>query len=143
MILAGQPLDGKEQAYFETEVRPLIDGERVRWIGPVNHAQKVALLREASALIFPVEANEAFGLAMIEAMACGTPVVARRRGSVEEVVDLGVTGFHAASFNDLSELVPKAIALDRQEIRRRAELRFDYRSMVDCYEVLYQDLVRT
>ena len=91
IIIAGQPLDGKEQAYFETEVRPLIDGERVRWIGPVNHAQKVELLlgREASALIFPAGSEtKPFGLAMIEAMACGTPVVARPTGSVEEVVDL-------------------------------------------------------
>jgi glycosyltransferase involved in cell wall biosynthesis len=141
IILAGQPLDGKEQAYFESEIKPLINGESVRWIGPLNHSHKVAFLREASALIFPVEGNEPFGLVMIEAMACGTPVVARRRGSVEEVVDMGVTGFHAASPDDLSPLVAKAIALDRREIRRHAELRFDYRLMVGAYEVLYRDLI--
>jgi glycosyltransferase involved in cell wall biosynthesis len=141
IILAGQPLDGNEQSYFEAEVRPLIDGERVRWIGRVNHLQKAALLREASALIFPVQANEAFGIVMIEAMACGTPVVALRRGSVEEVVDQGITGFHATSLNVLPKLVPKALDLNRREIRRHAESRFGHRAMVVAYEGIYQNLL--
>jgi glycosyltransferase involved in cell wall biosynthesis len=141
IILAGQPQNAEEQRYFESQVRPLIDGERVRWIGTVNHPQKVMLLRNASALIFPIQWEEPFGLVMIEAMACGTPVVAHRRGSVEEVVDQGVTGFHAASLDALPELVPQALALDRREVRRHAESRFGYQAMVTAYEALYRQVV--
>jgi glycosyltransferase involved in cell wall biosynthesis len=140
IVLAGQPQNAGETTYFEKEIRPLIDGERVRWIGPVNHPQKSELLRQASALIFPIQWEEPFGLVMIEAMACGTPVVAHRRGSVEEVVDQGVTGFHSGSMDALPELVGQALRLDRREVQRHAEARFGYRAMVDAYETLYQRL---
>jgi glycosyltransferase involved in cell wall biosynthesis len=95
ILLAGRPQNGDEERYFAEEIAPLIDDDRVRWIGPVNHAQKNELLRHAAALLFPIQWEEPFGLVMIEAMACGTPVVAHRRGSVEEVVENGVTGYHA------------------------------------------------
>jgi len=140
IVLAGQPQNAKEQAYFEAEIAPLIDGQQVRWIGPVNHPQKMMLLRNASALVFPIQWDEPFGLVMIEAMACGTPVVAHRRGSVEEVVDQGVTGFHAASLDALPELVTSALQLDRREIRRHAESRFGYHAMVSDYEALYRQV---
>ena len=142
IVLAGQPQNAKEHEYFERELRPLIDGERVRWIGSVNHPQKNALLRHAAALIFPIQWEEPFGLVMIEAMACGTPVVAHRRGSVEEVVDQGITGFHAGSLDALPEFVPQALALDRAKVRAHAESRFGYRIMVDAYERLYRSLGR-
>jgi len=140
IVLAGQPQNAKEHAYFAEQIEPLLDGVNVRWIGAANHPQKVMLLRNASALIFPIQWDEPFGLVMIEAMACGTPVVAHRRGSVEEVVDQGVTGFHAASLDALPELVPQAIQLDRREVRRQAESRFGYRAMVSSYETLYASL---
>jgi glycosyltransferase involved in cell wall biosynthesis len=137
IVLAGQPQNAKEHAYFEAELKPLLDGERVRWIGAVNHPQKMMLLRNASALLFPIQWDEPFGLVMIEAMACGAPVVAHRRGSVEEVVDQGITGFHTASLDGMTELVPQALQLDRREVRRHAESRFGYRAMVSAYEDLY------
>jgi glycosyltransferase involved in cell wall biosynthesis len=142
IVLAGVPQNAKESGYFETQLKPLIDGERVRWIGAVNHPQKVQLLRNAGALLFPIQWDEPFGLVMIEAMACGTPVVARRRGSVEEVVDHGVTGFHTSSMDALPELVAQAVTLDRREVRRHAEGRFGFRAMVDSYEALYQGMQR-
>ena len=74
---------------------------------------------------------------MIEAMACGTPVVAHRRGSVEEVVDGGVTGFHSGIIDALAEMVPQALALDRRKVRAQAESRFSYQAMVDAYLELY------
>lgn len=74
-------------------------------------------------------------------MACGTPVVAHRRGSVEEVIDQGVTGFHAASMDALPDLVAQALKLDRREVRRRAESRFGYRAMVSEYEALYRSII--
>ena len=79
----------------------------------MNHAQKNKLLRDAAALLFPVQWNEPFGLVMIEAMACGTPVVAHKLGSIAEVVDNGITGFHANSIEAMVELVAPALALDR------------------------------
>lgn len=141
IILAGQPQNPKEQQYFAEQIQPLIDGDNVRWLGPVNHAHKNELLRHASALLFPIQWDEPFGLVMIEAMACGTPVVAHRRGSVEEVIDDGITGFHAGVIDALAELVPRALALDRRQIRAHAEARFGYRAMVDNYLALYRRLL--
>jgi glycosyltransferase involved in cell wall biosynthesis len=141
IVLAGQPQNPKEQVYFAEQIQPLIDGEMVRWIGPVNHPQKNELLRHAAALIFPIQWDEPFGLVMIEAMACGTPVVAHRRGSVEEVIDDGVTGFHSGVLDGLADLVPGALQLDRRQVRARAEVRFSYQAMVDAYLELYRGIL--
>ena len=119
----------------------MIDGERVRWIGLVNHAQKVELLRNAAALVFPIQWDEPFGLVMIEAMACGTPVLAVRRGSVAEVVDDGVTGFTAATPDELAPLLMQARALNRRKVREHAAARFGHRKMVDDCLALYRALL--
>ena len=141
IVLAGQPQNPKEQQYFAEQIQPLIDEQRVRWLGPVNHAQKNEFLRNAAALIFPIQWDEPFGLVMIEAMACGTPVVAHRRGSVAEVVDDGITGVHASVIDALAELVPKALELDRQQVRAHAESRFGFRAMTDSYLALYRQII--
>jgi len=138
IVLAGQPMNANENRYFEAEIKPQIDGDQVRWVGGVNHVQKNGLLRNAAALLFPIQWEEPFGLVMIEAMACGTPVVAHRRGSVEEVVDAGITGFHASVLDALPELVPQALALDRGKVREHAQTRFGFSAMVDAYESLYR-----
>ena len=142
LVIAGKPQNSAEERYFAEEIKPLIDGEQVRWIGPVNHAQKNELLRHASALLFPVQWDEPFGLVMIEAMACGTPVVAYRRGSVEEVVDDGITGFHTAVLDAMVELIPSALKLDRREVREAARTKFHYPRMVDDYVKLYSAILR-
>ena len=142
IVLAGQPQNQNEAKYFAEKIEPLIDGDAVRWIGPVNHPQKNELLRHASALLFPIQWEEPFGLVMIEAMACGCPVVAHRRGSVEEVVENGVTGYQSSALDALAELVPQALALDRRRVRERAMERFGYVKMVDEYEALYRTLLR-
>jgi glycosyltransferase involved in cell wall biosynthesis len=141
ILLAGRPQNGDEERYFAEKIAPLIDDDRVRWIGPVNHAQKNELLRHAAALLFPIQWEEPFGLVMIEAMACGTPVVAHRRGSVEEVVENGLTGYHASVIDGLAELVPSALELDRRKIRAHAESRFGFQQMVDDYLALYRSVV--
>jgi glycosyltransferase involved in cell wall biosynthesis len=138
LVLAGQPQNGEEERYFAEEVKPHIDGERVRWLGPVNHPQKAEFLRNASALLFPIQWDEPFGLVMIEAMACGTPVVGVKRGSVGEVVSPGLTGFTGAAPGDLADLVPRALALDRRVVRSTAEARFGFGTMVDSYLELYR-----
>jgi glycosyltransferase involved in cell wall biosynthesis len=142
IVLAGQPQNATEEKYFAEQIKPLIDGEKVRWIGPVNHPQKNELLRKAMALVFPIQWDEPFGLVMIEAMACGTPVVAHRRGSVEEVIDNGLTGYHVSVIDGMAEMVPHALQLDRAEVRRHAEERFGYARMVDDYLALYRKLAR-
>ena len=86
-------VDPADQVYFERVVRPLLDDPLVEYLGEVDDAGKAALLRGAAALLFPIDWPEPFGLIMIEALACGTPVIARRRGSVPEVIEHGVTGF--------------------------------------------------
>jgi len=140
LILAGNAQGKKETAYFESEIEPLINDEDIKYIGLVNHAQKNKLLREAAAMLVPVQWNEPFGLVMIEAMACGTPVVAHNLGSISEVVDQGITGFHANSINAMAALVPRAIALPRQTVRSQAEKRFSYQRMVDDYLDIYNSL---
>ena len=141
IVLAGAAQQPQEQRYFEEKIKALIDGANVRYLGPVNHAQKNKLLREAAALLFPVQWAEPFGLVMIEAMACGTPVVAHNLGSISEVVEQGVTGFHADSIDEMSALVPKALALDRANVREQAKRRFCYQRMVEDYLKLYRSLL--
>ncbi len=142
IVLAGQPLDEEEQVYFTEKIKPLIDGDNVIYIGQADRQQKCALLRNAAALLFPVQAEEAFGLVMIEAMACGTPVIAFQGSSVEEVVDFGKTGFYAPSMQALSSFVPRAMALDRRIIREHAEERFGHVRMVDEYLQAYEALLK-
>ncbi len=141
IVLAGQPLDEEERVYFTEEIEPLIDGHNVVYIGQADHQQKCALLRDAAALLFPIQAEEAFGLVMIEAMACGTPVIAFQRSSVEEVVDFGKTGFYADSMRALSSFVPRALALDRRIVREHAKERFGHARMVDEYLQAYEVLL--
>jgi len=141
VVLAGRPQNAAEENYFREKVQPLIDGKRVRWIGLVNHPQKVELLRHAAALVFPIQWDEPFGLVMIEAMACGAPVLAMRRGSVPEVVDEGVTGFTAATPGELAPLVARTRALDRRKVCEQAGARFGHRKMVDDYLAHYRSLI--
>ena len=140
LVMAGSPQDEAEAEYFTREVEPRIDGESVLWLGDVDHPAKVDLLRKAAALLFPIEWDEPFGLVMIEAMACGTPVLAHRRGSVPEVIEHGVTGFHAETPGLLRTLVGRTRSLDRRGVREAARRRFGHRRMVDDYVDLYRQL---
>ncbi len=142
LILAGKPQDSSEADYFSEKIQPLIDGQNVTYIGPVNQRQKNELLQNASALLFPIQWEEPFGLVMIEAMACGTPIVACNRGSVSEVIDLGKTGFYADSVEALASLVPRALLLDRKALREHALQRFSHKRMVDEYVELYETLIQ-
>lgn len=143
LVLAGAPESGIEQRYFETNVHPLVDGKHVSYIGRVNHVQKNEFLKYAAALLFPVSWDEPFGMVMIEAMACGTPVIACTRGSVREIVDFGTTGFYAERPDELAAFIPRATELDRSEVRRVARGRFHFTRMVDAYLEVYGAAVRS
>jgi glycosyltransferase involved in cell wall biosynthesis len=143
---AGVPLkiaakvDKVDQTYFDETIRPLITGSGVEFIGEVNDSEKQAFLGGASALLFPIDWPEPFGLVQIEAMACGTPVVAWRRGSVPEVIDEGVSGFMVEDIDQAVEAVHKARSLSRQAVRDRFEKRFTIERVAHDYVRVYNSL---
>jgi len=138
LVIAGNVVrSGPDAAYFDDEIAPAIDGEQVRYIGPVDDAQKNELLGKASALLMPIEWEEPFGIVMIEAMACGTPVVAFARGSVPEIVRQGENGFICDGVRDAVRAVSELPRVRRAEVRRDVEERFSSRSVVSAYEALY------
>jgi glycosyltransferase involved in cell wall biosynthesis len=127
--------------YYRDVVEPLVDGHQVEYAGEVNHSAKVTLLGGARALLYPVQSSEPFGLVMAEAMACGTPVAALRRGAVSEIVDHGVTGGVFDSLDALVEGLPTVLALDRSRVRSRAVQRFGPDRMVGAHVEAYSRLV--
>jgi glycosyltransferase involved in cell wall biosynthesis len=135
-------LAGPSTEWFEAEVQPVIDGDLIRYLGPIDPAGRHELLAGAAALLFPITYPEPFGLVMVEAMACGTPVAGFGVGAVPEVVDEGVGGSWVPPGESLAEAVRRAVELDRRLVREAALERFDYRRMVDAYEDLYRRLAR-
>jgi len=135
LVIAGIVHD---REYFDREIAPRLDGEAVRYVGPIGPRDRDTLLGSAVALLHLVEFPEPFGLSMIEAMACGTPVIARRRGSVPEVIDEGVTGFVVDDVAGAIAAVDRAGSLDRRGVRTRAAERFSRDRMVDDYLRVYE-----
>jgi glycosyltransferase involved in cell wall biosynthesis len=129
-----------ETAYFKKRLEPLIDGKNVHLVGEVDDTKKQPFLAEAAALLFPIDWPEPFGLVMIEAMACGTPVIAYRSGSVPEVIEEGVTGFIVENETQAIAAVHRLEQLDRRKIRSRFEERFSATRMAKEYEGLYRKL---
>jgi len=144
-IEAGVPIkiaakvDPSEISYFEREIEPLLSHELVEFVGEIGDAEKNALLRGARALLFMVDWPEPFGLAMIEAMACGTPVIARRCGSIPEVVDHGVSGFVCDGVKEAVEAVGALKNLDRRLVRQTFERRFSAERMARDYVLAYRE----
>ena len=129
-----------ERGYFKEQLEPKIDGTEVRLTGEVNDQTKQAFLAGAAALLFPIDWPEPFGLVMIEAMACGTPVIAFRSGSVPEVVDDGITGFVVDGEAEAITAIGRLGELDRRQVRRRFEERFTASRMAREYVRLYEQL---
>jgi glycosyltransferase involved in cell wall biosynthesis len=132
LLLAGPCND-----YFRETIQPLVDGRSVEYAGYISGAARTQLLGGARALLYPLEAPEPFGLVMVEAMMCGTPVAATAIGAVPEVVDDGVTGFTAPDADSLIGLMPHVLVLDRRQVRQRAEHRFSAEGMARQYAELY------
>lgn len=140
ILLAGKLNEPAERDYFDREIRPRL-GRGVEYLGEADALTKRDLYAGAEALVFPVCWEEPFGLVMIEAMACGTPVVALRRGSVPEVVHHGLTGFVLDRPDQLPSAIRLAADLDRNDCRAHVEKNFDAPVMVSGYEAVYRTLV--
>ncbi|HXH83955.1 MAG TPA: glycosyltransferase family 4 protein [Candidatus Tectomicrobia bacterium] len=133
-------VDPNDRAYFERRIAPLLDDPLVEFMGEIGDADKPAFLGGARALLFPIDWPEPFGLVMIEAMACGTPVIARPCGAVPEILVPGVTGFLGDTVDDLVDAVKRADEIDRHACRRHVEARFGVARMTDDYEAIYRRL---
>lgn len=143
LIIAGNvPDDEASNVYFATRIQPHLDGKYIQYIGPVNDAEKNALLGSAYAFLMPILWNEPFGIVMAEALACGTPVIGFGRGAVPEVVQHGVNGFLASNPEDMAAAVSRAGQLSRKDCRLSMEQRFSDKSIVEQYEALYNRILK-
>jgi glycosyltransferase involved in cell wall biosynthesis len=146
---AGIPLkiaakvDKIDEEYFRSKILPLIDGPGVEFVGEINEREKTKFLGDASALMFPVDWPEPFGLVMIEAMACGTPVLAFRCGSIPEVIEDGITGKVVDSEEEALATLPEILSYDRRAVRQRFEDRFTTTRMANDYVNTYRQLLVT
>jgi glycosyltransferase involved in cell wall biosynthesis len=135
-------VDKADQCYFDEAVSPLLTASNVEFIGEIGEGQKEAFLNGAKALIFPIDWPEPFGLVMIEAMACGTPVIAFPQGSVREVIDDGVSGFIVESVEEAVQAVARVESLDRRLVRKAFEQKFTADLMARNYIKVYESLLK-
>ena len=135
-------IDKVDEAYFREHIASLFNLPGVEYIGEIDERSKSEFLGEASALLFPIDWPEPFGLSMIEAMACGTPVLAFRCGSVPEIIDPGVTGLIVDSMDEAIRVMPQVLALDRRAVRQKFEQRFSASRMAKDYVQVYRSLIK-
>ncbi|QQO18703.1 glycosyltransferase family 4 protein [Bradyrhizobium diazoefficiens] len=146
---AGLPLkiaakvDKADQAYFRDVIAPMLNEPGIEFIGEINESAKSEFLGQAAALLFPIDWPEPFGLVVIEAMACATPVLAFRCGSVPEIVDDGLTGRIVSDLDEAVRAIPGLLALDRKAVRARFEERFSSARMATEYSRIYQRMLRS
>jgi len=137
--LAGKNREPKERQYFAEFIEPHLGHGGIEYLGEVTHGEKVELLQDARATLFPIEWEEPFGLVMVESMACGTPVIATRYGAVPEVIEDGRSGIIVDNYRQMAEALERADALDPMECRRYVEERFAPERMVGDYERTYRE----
>ena len=140
LIMAAK-IDLVDKEYFRKKIKPLIDGKSVKFIGEVNHRGKIKLLRNAAALLCLIQWEEPFGLVMIEALACGTPVIANNKGSVPELIQNGKTGFIVKNINEAVKAIHNIDQINRYDCRRSAEEKFSVEKMAEEYEKIYYKLL--
>ena len=138
--IAGK-IDPVDVEYYETAVKPHIDGTQIEYLGEANHQQKNALMGNAVATLFPITWREPFGLVMVESMASGTPVIAMEMGSTAELIAHGKTGFLCHSVDECVAALGQVDTLDRRQCREHVVKHFSVQRMVDGYEAVYQKLI--
>ena len=142
LIISG-PIFPQYADYFEYRIKPLIDGKQIRFVGASDFEKKIGLLRRAKALLFPIfKRQEPFGLVVIEAMACGTPVIAARSGAIPELIKDGETGFLVDTKEEAVYAVKNLHAILRQRCREHVAENFSMQTMVDNYEQLYKKILQ-
>ncbi|OGI26160.1 MAG: hypothetical protein A3J76_01790 [Candidatus Moranbacteria bacterium RBG_13_45_13] len=140
LTIAGE-IRESDKPFLEKKVFPYVDGKHIKFIGEISRKEKVRLLSESDALLFPSRWNEAFGLVIIEALACGTPVIALNNGAVSEVLQQGETGLIAENENEFVDYMKRVKEIFRKTCREEAEKRFDISVMARGYEKVYQSLI--
>lgn len=138
LIIAGIIQD---QKYFNEKVAPYIDGDQIKYIGSVGPDERDEVLGKARALLHIINFNEPFGLSLIEAMACGTPVIARPRGSIPEIIKNGETGFIIESIDEAVQALKKIDTLDKRKLRQHVQENFSVEKMVDGYINVYKEVM--
>lgn len=140
LIIAGNLVGPEEWTYFLHEVQPKLNEININYVGQVDFERKIDLLKNAKAFLFPIHRREPFGLVMIEAMACGTPVIAYKEGSVPEVVEDGKTGFVVDGFYSMKDALKNIDQINRKDCRKRVEENFTHTIMVSRYEEIYKKI---
>lgn len=140
LVIAGNSVGNAEWSFFLHEIQPFLNDEHISFRGQVNFQEKIELLKNAKALLFPIDRREPFGLVMIEAMSCGTPVIAFRKGSVPEIVEHGKTGFVVDTNGEMAKAIDRIPKINRKACRRRVEEKFGLKQMVDKYQTIYEKL---
>jgi len=141
LILAGKT-SRTDRTYLQKKIYPYIDGEKIRYIGEAKFKKKINLLKNARALIHPHSCFEAFGISMLEAQACGTPVIAYPNGATGEVVDSGKTGFIVNSVEEITRAIKKIQTIRRLDCRQRVETNFNLEQMVERYEKIFKLMIK-
>lgn len=140
LLIAGN-IDAPDEEFFCTQVQPYVDGDQVRFLGEADHCHKRKLMAEACCLVAPITWDEPFGLFLVEAMACGTPVVVFNRGSAAEVVKDGETGYVVNTVEEMAEAVEKIDQIDKKRCREHVECHFDVPRMVSDYVAAYERII--
>jgi glycosyltransferase involved in cell wall biosynthesis len=141
LIIAAK-IDPIDMGYFRNRVRPLIDGQQIVFIGEVGHQDKVKLLKNARALLSPLQWDEPFGIVNIEAMACGTPVITMRRGSMPEIIEDGQTGFLCRNVREMRDVIPNIDSINRYACRRHVEKNFTTHKMAEKYIKVFDMVIK-
>lgn len=128
--------------YFNFRIKPLVDGKQIQFVGASDFGKKIELLKNAKAFVFPIKRKEPFGLVVIEAMACGTPVIAFSEGAMPELIEDGKTGFLVNSVEEACQALKKIKQISREDCRKHIEKNFNLRRMVNRYEKLYKKILK-
>ena len=140
-LLIAAKIDRADRDYFAATVEPMLNDPGVQFVGEVDEAEKVRLIGQARALLFPIDWPEPFGMVVIEALSCGTPVIAWNHGSIPELLEHGVTGFVVDSIEAAAEAVDRARTLDRAACRKAFEARFEAGRMAREYVTIYEKVI--